>query len=203
MRKSLSFLLSLLLFSVPATAAHVVSKSAHIDITTDKVTIIDGSIDEAAARSYFDQTTAKINLPGPHVVYINSLGGRLDAGDAIISMIDAEKANGVKVICVVNEEATSMAFNILTHCDVRLAHIHSRFLVHKAAYGSWEQGLRMTAKNLRRWANELDRADQPYRNDNCKAMHLTLSEYDDATDTEKTWTSIELLRLGYLQGIVK
>lgn len=167
-----------------------------------KVSHIQGIIDENAARIYSQETLDTLYIPGDRAIYINSLGGELTAGQIIIDLMEAEKAQGVRLVCVVDEEATSMAFNILTHCDKRYAYRTTRFLVHKAALGSWDQNLRPTAKNLRREANELQRADEPYRRANAKAMHLSLAEYDDNADQERTWSAEELLNLKYLNGYI-
>ncbi len=195
------FLLAFLLIPGFCSAYEVNSKQ--YPIKTDKVSHLYGVVDETMAKTYFTETAKTLALPGPHVVLINSLGGRLDFGQVVIDMIEAEKAHGVQVVCVVEDEATSMAFNILTHCSVRLAHSNSRFLVHQAALGEWVDSERPTAKNLRKEANTLDRWNEPYRAANMKAMHLSAKEYDDYADEEKTWTTQELMKLVYLDGYVK
>lgn len=196
-------MLLVFLFSFEAHGIQVQSKSAHVNIKTNKVSHIVTDVNEAAVETYFTETTKTLSLPGDRVIIIDSLGGSLRAGQIIIDMMDAEKARGTKLICVVNSEATSMAFNILTHCDVRLAHANSRFLVHKAAMAEWDAEQRPTAKNLRTAANRLDRADQPYRLANSDAMRLSLEEYDEAADEERTWKTSELVKLGYIHGVLK
>lgn len=194
-------LLAFILCPTACSAYEVYSK--HVHLVTDKVSHITGMIDPKAAAAYYVETTKTLSLPGPRVIVIDSLGGYLDSGQQIIDMMEAEKAHGVRLVCVVQKEATSMAFNILTHCDIRLASPKARFLVHNAALGGWDSNERATAKNLRKEANMLDRENQPYRDANCTAMHLTLKEYDDAADEEKTWTTQELIKIGYLSGYVK
>lgn len=168
-----------------------------------KVAHVTGIIDEESFKRYYDDVVNTANLPGDRTIYIDSLGGYLTYGQQIIDLMEAEKAEGVKMTCIVTGEATSMAFNILTHCDRRLASRDARFLVHKAAIGMLPPWLRPTAKNLRLIANDLDRADMPYRAANKKAMHLSDAEYDRNADEEKTWTAQELVSLGYLNGYVK
>lgn len=168
-----------------------------------KISHIEGAIDAGTAQRYFEETTNSLQIPGPRTIYINSLGGELDAGQNIIDMIEAERAHGVKIVCAVTEEATSMAFNILTHCDRRYASRTARFLVHKAAMGGWYPWLRMTARNLRLVANDLQRSDEVYRQANSKAMHLSLDDYDENADLEKTWSAKELVKLGYLNGYTR
>lgn len=199
----MKYLIVLAFLIVPGfcNAYEVNSKSLHL--VPDKVSHLTGTVDEKMVKNYYQETLRTLTIPGDRVIIIDSLGGRLDSGQIIIDMIEAEKAHGVHMVCVVEHEATSMAFNILTHCDVRLAHSYSRFLVHHAALGGWNDYERPTAKNLRKAANMLDRENQPYRDANCTAMHLTLKEYDDAADEEKTWTAQELAKIGYLDGYVE
>lgn len=167
-----------------------------------KVSHITGIIDPDSTALYIEESKATADLPGDRTIYIDSLGGYLMFGQLIIDAMEAERAaNGTRMICIVEHEATSMAFNILTHCDERYAAPEARFLVHKAAAGQWPDDLRPTAKNMRLIANQLDREDMPYKYANMKAMHLTEEEYDAAADEEKTWTSKELLKIGYLNGI--
>lgn len=191
--KCITWLL-LLITSLQAFAVPTAAVSRH------KISHIEGIILPDTTQRYYEETSATLDIPGPRTIYIDSLGGALDSGQNIIDMMEVEKAHGVRMVCIVKGEATSMAFNILTHCDARYATRKSRFLVHKAAIGAWDPTLRGTAKNLRKEANELERADEPYRQANCAAMHLTLAEYDDNADQERTWTADELVRSGYLNG---
>ena len=107
--------------SALAHAIHIAAPSIGLDVTTDKVSRVVGDVTPEMANQYLMQALATVNLPGPRVIVIDSLGGYVGAGEAIIEAIEAEKAVDVKVICIVKAEATSMAFNILTHCSVRLA----------------------------------------------------------------------------------
>lgn len=168
-----------------------------------KVSHIKGVINQEAVQTYYEETKATLDLPGDRTVYIDSLGGALDSGQTIIDMMEAEKSHGVKIVCIVNTEATSMAFNVLTHCDRRYAKRTTRFLVHKAALGGWDPNLRLTVKNLRTEANEIDRVDEVYRRDNARAMHMSLSEYDNNADEERTWSAAEMLKMGYLSGYAR
>ncbi len=81
-----------LLLSVNAVAGY--------NFDTKKVSHVTGVIDPESAETYFQETTATLDLPGDRVIYIDSLGGRLDAGQNIIDMMGAERAHGVKLVCV-------------------------------------------------------------------------------------------------------
>jgi ATP-dependent protease ClpP protease subunit len=182
---------------------HIQSNQAHVNLYTSKIAHLEGMVDDKMLAVFKAEVLADSWIPGDQVIIINSLGGYLDSGEEIIKIMKTEKAKGIRLVCAVEGEATSMAFNILTNCDVRLATKESRFLVHKAAIGGWPTEIRGTAKNLREAANELDRYDEPYAEANRKAMHLSRKEYDDNADEERTWFAPKLLEMGYLQGIVK
>lgn len=194
-------ILFLFFFPQKSIAIHVVSVEAHIDIVTEKVTHVDGIITSSSATSYMLQTIATQNIPGARVVIIDSPGGVVSAGQSMINQMEEEKAKGVKQICVVSKEASSAAFNLLTHCDVRLAVPDAHMLVHKIFLWEWPLRMKVSAKNLRDVADDLDLADEPYRQANSKAMMLTLKDYDKYADAETVWSTRVLLEMHYLAGI--
>jgi ATP-dependent protease ClpP protease subunit len=194
-------ILALLLFPSQAIAEHLVSKEAHIDLHTDRVLRIDGPINQQSLFKFEKQYFDTLSSTGPRLVIINSGGGEVGAGLRMIELLEAEKAAGFKLICVVEDSAHSMAFNLLTHCDVRLAKRTSKMLVHKIAIaGVVNPFIRITAKTLREIAKALEQADEGFRQDNARAMHLTLGDYDLFANAERMWLSPKLLKLGYLQG---
>lgn len=197
------FIAFLLLISpTQAHAYHLVSERAHIDITTDKVISLEGEVDSAMEMRYIAQKLATDALPGPRVLLINSPGGYVDSGENIIQILESERAAGTQVICVVTGMASSMAFNLLTHCDVRLSVAKARMVVHKIAVGGLNPFVRGTAQNLRRIADEMDEIDEKYCVANAAAMHLARADYDKFADLESNWTPEELLSRGYLNDIV-
>ena len=152
------------------------------------------------------QLLSNAALSGPRLIIINSPGGSLQEGAKIIAMINAERRMGVKAVCVVQDNAHSMAFNILTQaCDVRLATTGSTMVVHKAALGpgacDFGPGPRCTAKNLREEADAMDRMDEMNTRANLAAMHMTRYEYDHYADAETRWQALTLLARHYLQGM--
>lgn len=181
---------------------HLTSSDKSLDLDTKKVVVIDTDIDEAASVKFLLQMAITSVLPGPRIIVIDSDGGSVPAGQTMIDIMEAEKAIGVKMVCVVTERAHSMAFNILTHCDVRLASPKSKFVVHKMAIRELipPYGTRLTAKELRKIADDMDKSEIPYRRDNAQAMHLSFKQYDVYTDSETMWSGKILKRMGYLQG---
>lgn len=186
----------------PAWAIHVISPEANIDLNTSKVTVLEGEITFKSVLAFARQVDATYQEPGDRVILINSPGGSVVAGQALIRIMEAEKLRGIKEICVVDTNAHSMAFNFLTHCDVRLAVQGSQMLMHKVAFEAIDcYSTRCTAKQLEEYAKDLEKADEPFRRDNAAALGISLSKYDKLADAQHMWTVQELLKLHYLQGI--
>lgn len=103
---------------------------------------LNGAIDEDTAIevSYFVDKIMNMDLeeenPVKEVVFIiNSYGGSVLHGNAIIGSIERLKRNGYKTIAVVESCAFSMAFDILIHCDVRKGYRYSQYMIHQTAMG--------------------------------------------------------------------
>jgi ATP-dependent protease ClpP protease subunit len=187
-----------LIFSMSANAAHVVSRGAGVDISTHKTVTIIGEISEAMVANVAVQLDMIKDLPGPIVVVIYSPGGDVDAGARIITMLHK---SGNKLVCVAIGASHSMAFNILTHCDVRLATIDNQAVAHKVALGGIPEGIRMTAKEMALMSRDLEARDRQWDGDNARALHLSPAAYDVVADAQHNWSAIELLGAGYLAGI--
>lgn len=181
---------------------HLVSKDANIDITTKKTADVIGSVDAAMALLFEIQMRTSAAESGDRVIRINSGGGAVIHGQKIINLMEEEKKIGIRQICIVTGDAGSMAFNILTHCDVRLTVHKSRFMFHKIAYGVLTENTegRLTPKKLRFLARKIEREDEIFRQANCTALHISLSEYDVYADKDTNWTPEKLLSLGYLHA---
>lgn len=178
---------------------HVVSKDANIDINTKKIVRIYGTIDYQSLQTFTKDMDRAQTLYGDIVILIKSPGGMADVGQKMIDAIHKEQIAGIRVICLVDSYASSMAFNILTNCDVRLMTPGSLSLVHKIAVR--DINARMTAHNLRIVADVLEKDDERYRQANALAMHLSLEKYDSYADRETYWLAFTLLRMGYLHGL--
>lgn len=199
-------ILALIAFMLPlqALAIHVRSPMMRLDIDTPKIITIAGEINDDMALSVEIQQRATSDLAGPRIVLINSPGGNLASGARIIAMLNQERRMGVKTVCVIINNAHSMAFDIATQaCDVRLATAGSTMLVHKAAFGpgACEGVPRCTAKNLRKAADDVEKADEANSSLNQIAMHMTRSEYDHYADAETRWQAVALLVRGWLHGM--
>lgn len=181
----------------------VYCKDAKIDVTTDKVAHLIGGVDNVLEVKFFAEMTSTMDIPGPRIILIDTQGGNIDDGDHIIDRIEMEKSDGVNVICLVTDKAQSMGFNILTHCSVRLAAHNATLMFHDIALGEWPKELRMTAKNLRDQARNLDADDRRYRKANLEALRV-MSDHDYRmySRMDHDWKPGELRAIGYLHGVL-
>jgi len=196
-------LIAALLFYPSTLNADIVSCQAiKYSLSTKKIAYIQGEVGKRLYAAFIQDMDATAELKGDRLIIINSQGGRVDYGKKIIDRINTEKAAGVKVVCIVLNEAHSMAFNILTHCNIRLSQPNALMLVHKARLPI-DKNEYLTSEMLRQHADELDKDDEPFRQANSKAMGLSLKEYDEYTSKEVMWRAETLLKRGYLHCITK
>lgn len=182
-------------------------KGSSIDISTSKIARMYDHIDEKSYMQFRSDVMSTKNVSGDRVVLINSGGGDAAYGKLIISMLNAEKlANSKRIICVSEGNSHSMAFNILSTCDVRLSVSKSAFLVHKLHYTSsarmCQENSPLTSKILNLMAADLAALDEPYRQGNAKAMNISIEDYDIYSDNETMFLPDILLKMKYLHGIV-
>jgi ATP-dependent protease ClpP protease subunit len=199
-----TILLLALLMAPRALALTIKSTSGKFDYKLARVAKIEGEIKKDSGHEFIESMIRTI-APGDRVILINSGGGLVDEGRVMIDTVRMERAFGTRIVCVVTKQASSMAFNFLTNCDVRLAVKKAHFLVHKVSFrmlDEKEQG-RLTAKRLRQIAKQADEIDEPYRQANAKAMKLSLPEYDLMADQETIWNVDHLLTRGYLTDTVE
>lgn len=198
--------LALLLVSTQTQAARVYNENGTIDVTTQKVTYIDRYFDPALAFTFAIDTQMSLYYPGPRIIVIDSLGGIEQIGSQLINVMELEKIAGVQQICVVIGNAASMAFNLLTHCDVRLGVQGSLYLYHPIAHiitDSKYLGKRLTARTLREAARDLDALDMQYNIPNRLALHMTKKEFNYYLHKDKWWTLKQMIDYGYIKSLVK
>lgn len=192
----------LFLISTVANAASV--HSARYNLSTQKVVVIAGVIDEGMTSSVYIQMRLTANMSGPRLVIIRSPGGSVEEGMKIKKMLDDERdATHQKLVCVAVNGAHSMAFNIMTDCNVRLATPGTRMVAHRVAAGALDgENPRLSAKNLREIAKDMDKIDTYFDALNAKALHLTPDQYSRYADDQHAWTVPELVAVGYLNDVV-
>jgi len=181
---------------------HLVSQQAHVNIKTAKTAALIGPIYPPAAMSFLKEMLMTMKIPGDRVIIIDSPGGVVEIGEKIVQAMEIEKSMGVREICVVRGRADSMAFNILSHCDVRLATPGSALMFHDVFFEQLDcQKIKCNPSNLREAADELDRVNLPFRLVNAKSLGMTLKEYDIYSRNEMEWDVKALLDRHYLHGV--
>lgn len=185
----------------------IVSKAANVDIKTQKVIRI-GDINERTQLLFQIQMEATYEIPGDRVLIIHSRGGVVDIGAQMLIALAIEKtATGGRLICVADSDASSMAFNMLSFCDIKLATPKTHFTMHNVFFYQLQSGLdsgtHLTAKNLRKLADEIEQSNTMWRRTNAAALHMDLKDYDLFADEEHTWTVKDLLGHGYLAPLDK
>jgi ATP-dependent protease ClpP protease subunit len=150
------------------------------------------------------EMAATADKPGDRVVVIHSPGGSVNVGEEIWKMLEREREAGHRIVCVVSQAAYSMAFNILTRCDLRLAVPDAVLMFHRiSTIMPPNDDTRLTGPVLRRMAKDLEKTDEPYRQANAKALRMDLREYDLHADNDTIWRAPVLLERGYLHQLVR
>lgn len=137
-------------------------------------------------------------------VLINSPGGRTDAGDKMLVAL-RRYARDKKLICYGTGTVASMAFNIMSQCDVRIGAAHTEFMMHDP-YRSYDvkgqESFTRTYKQMKEDLADLAGDVMRYREINRKALGLTKKQIDIISDKgDKEYTSQELLANGWLNRI--
>ncbi len=185
------------------TPVHIVSERLDLDLTTEKVVHIEGTIDFDLLTRFDAEMEKASRLKGPIVVIINSPGGFVEAGSSILLQLLIERSQGSPLVCVVKDYAHSMAFNILSFCDLRLVeNSEAQFIAHKIASYIDPAMYRQTAKLLHKVADELDEADEVWAKKNSEEMHLSREEYDRFADMDFPWRADILMSMGYIDGVL-
>lgn len=185
----------------PPAPVHLVSSDAGVDIDTAKVLQLEGEVNPLMLVRVVVSMALTEHIPGPRIILINSPGGYVDTGNEIIKRIEAEQAKGVPQVCVITGDASSMAFDILTRCDIRVAVVGGTAMFHVAASAPIDcEKSRCTPMRLQIIAEELRIEDEPFRQANAKALSLTLWDYDSYAAEDYEWSAPELIKLGYLKG---
>lgn len=211
MIKIMSLILALTGFSYFSTKTQFITHEVNIVdlkgrsvVRTKKVVYLTDMIDRKSLTDFFSQMKQVKEISGPLLIVIDSPGGEVPSGALMLSGLNAFKMQtGEKVICYVKGQAASMAFNILSFCDVKIGDPRAVYLIHKVAY-SFLDGMgeeRLTAKTLRKYADLIEKDDEPYRRQNAKELHFTLKEYDLLADNDTVFTSAYLLERFYLDKI--
>lgn len=195
-------LLLVLMFLIPSLSQALTFKLPEGQkVDTNKVVYINGDITPEMFMDFAMNMILTSPIPGARVVVLNSRGGVVEVGTRMLDMLAMEHNAGVPIVCIAKDDVSSMAFNILSFCDRRYFVKGATSIVHKIRYFELPP-MYLTAKNLRRVADDLDKSDELFRQQNAKMMHLTLDKYDDFADKETKWKAEDLFKMGYFDGQV-
>lgn len=145
-----------------------------------------------------------INLPKKDKIItllINSYGGSVYAGNAIIGMMDYLKSKGYRFIGIVQGMAFSMAFDILCNCDERYGFSHSEYMIHQSQIGARQQSLIKIERMVKYQKAQWEKSIKYYTRD----TKLTVEQLRDIYDNDKElWLlAEEALELNIVQKILK
>lgn len=173
--------------------------TTHETLTTPKFVIFPREITEKSAQKLVDDMFAVAPLPGPLVIIIDSLGGEVMAGYGILEVMSAFHQAGIPTVCVVTDEADSMAADILSHCAYRVGTEDATVMFHHVRSAFVKM---MTAAELRMVADQMEEIEAPLTFVNLMTLNITPEVYEDACQKEKEWTAEELKKLGYINTLV-
>lgn len=167
---------------------------------TQKVAHLYGVLDKDTVQLFLDELKETSLIPGPRVVMIHSPGGSVIHAQRAIDALMTEKRSGTRIICVADGQAMSMAFNLMSRCDLRAATEDSQLMFHRIYYSILIGPL--TAPVLRQKALEVERDDNRYKISNLYALRMSSKQYDYHANKQTQWSATQLLHMGYLQFIL-
>lgn len=119
-----------------------ITSEMKIKSANNKKIYLNGEVNEDMAMevSYYVNKIIELDKINPNVskevtFIVNSFGGSVIHGNAIIGNINKLKSLGYKTIAIIESCAYSMAFDIIIHCDVRVGYSLSTFLLHQTSFG--------------------------------------------------------------------
>lgn len=115
------------------------------------------------------------------LLHVNSVGGEVRAGYLIAKMIEEAP---VPVVCLVDMEASSMAFYILQSCDVRMMTKRSHLMMHQP-YTSLPEDIDPAEK--RRIENDMRVIRYGFAEHISKRLGITAEEYLAILEAERDW----------------
>ena len=122
---------------------------------------------------------------------INSPGGDVAIGYALIQSMQIAKARGKKFVCVVPFLAASMAFHILGYCDVRFAMDKSLLLFHEMAMRGSE---RMTGRDLSAGEEQNEVLSEELDQHLIKVLGISPEAYKHYNQNQMLWTAAQLAK---------
>ena len=126
----------------------------------------------------------------PITILVNSPGGMLMSGYAIVDAINQAKRQGVTVKCATGVLAASMAFNILASCSEVYALKHASLLFHPPRIMTDKP---LTRGELAKAAEDLERTEKATVGELVDFTGLSVEQFEYHFRAETMWTAEQLL----------
>jgi ATP-dependent Clp protease protease subunit len=132
-------------------------------------------------------------------IVLDSYGGYIYHGLALISKIESLRESGYKIITTVNSVAMSMGFMILLCGSERRGLIHSRIMCHQPSSASWG-----TLQDMEESVEETTELWDRMKDLIIKYTKITDSQLEDMKSRKYDWFmwSEEAIRLGVIDHII-
>lgn len=180
----IKFLVLLLLTASPSYAST-------IELNPDRLIQIRGPI-SGGALVIADQIDKLADGSGRTIdMFINSPGGSVLVGGVILNSISAAKERGHKFRCAVGTMAASMAFQILIHCNERVAMKYSYLLFHPMRVGT--NGV--SAEEAQYLYERLNAMEKPFILDLLRILKINVDTFMYHYRRETLWAAVEFKQL--------
>lgn len=153
----------------------------------DKAHEIKGVINGRNSPDAVSYLEVKRDMKEDAYLIIDSPGGSVLSGFKILRAMNEVKATGNKVVCVVRGMAISMAFAILSNCDVKLADKHSVVMFHNVRM--FLQFYTLRAVDAKRLYESLTRFDTHLAELIAPELGLDYTKYKKLCDEEILYTT--------------
>lgn len=168
----------------------------------DRIMYLDGEVNEDVLHTIIMQiyklggidAGSKIDEMQPIILIINSGGGSVIDG---LSLMDAINASAVPVIGVCVGHAYSMAFNIFTQCNLRVATKNASFLYHDG----WTCDSNVSSK-VKDAAKFYEKVDERVNKLIANRTKLTTDYLSSITRADNYWFADEGKENGFVDAII-
>jgi ATP-dependent Clp protease protease subunit len=135
----------------------------------------------------------------PIYLVIDSNGGSVNAGQTLIDTIrGAKSVRGLKTICVVTNNALSMAAILASYCHQTLMTPSSIMMFHEAGYG-----VEGTATEIRTYVKFTDKYLKGFEQRLAKQLGITYEQYVELRRDELWLTAEEAVEMGFADALIE
>lgn len=151
------------------------------------IDVVDGSAIDLAQQLHKMAAASK----DPIDILINSPGGAIVPGYMFVDAMDAARSQGIKIRCAVGMLAASMAFNMLAHCDERVALRHAALLFHPPRISSRQP---MLVPDLLQAAEDLQRIIDASTGELIDMVGMRRAQFYKHFNQETLWAASDLAK---------